>query len=399
MIDRSFLDWPFFGPQHRQVHADLESWAQEHREGVLDDRDESQAGVAAGTRRIVAALGEAGFLTHSVGGLPAGSGIPDARMLCLIREVLARNSGLADFVFAMQGLGTGPISLFGNADQKQRYQPMVASGRWVAAFALSEADAGSDVAAMTCRAERHGSGWLLTGAKAWISNAGLADFYTVFARSGEAAGSKGISAFIVDADNPGLQISKRLDIIAPHPIGTIILDNCLVDASAIIGAPGEGFRIAMATLDLFRPTVGAAALGFARAALELAGSHAQQRRLYGGLLSDLHTVRARLADMALATDAAALLVYRAAWTKDEQKRRISREASMAKLFATEQAQKVIDGAVQLLGGRGVVRGAHAERLYRDIRAMRIYEGASEVQQMIIADSILRGGAAEGRTVA
>ncbi len=328
---------------------------------------------------------KAGWLKHCV---PASHGGASERLevrnLCLNRETLARHQGLADFAFAMQGLGTGPISLFGTEAQQDRYLPPVRDGKAIAAFALSEAEAGSDVAALATEARRDGDGWVLNGAKTWISNAGIADHYVVFARTGEAPGAKGLSAFIVDADAPGFSVTERFDLIAPHPLGTLEFADCRVPAESLIGAPGEGFKIAMATLDVFRPTVGAAALGFARRALDEAVGRAADRQLFGRPLADLQMTQARIADMATAVDAAALLVYRAAWAKDAGAERISREASMAKMYATEAAQSVIDGAMQIFGALGVVSGVKVEELYREIRALRIYEGATEVQKIIIA---------------
>ncbi len=334
-------------------------------------------------------MGKEGFLATAVGGRDGSLHGPlDTRSLCVCRDVLARHAGLADFAFAMQGLGTGPISLFGTAEQKERWLPAVARGQAISAFALSEAEAGSDVAALATRAQRDGDDWRLDGAKTWISNAGIADLYVVFARTGEGPGAKGLSAFVVEAGAPGFSVARTIDLIAPHPIGALSLDGVKVSAGDMLGSPGDGFRIAMATLDVFRSTVGAAALGFARRALDEALRHARTRKLFGQPLSDLQLTRAKLADMALAVDAAALLIYRAAWTKDVKGARISRESSMAKLFATEEAQKAINSAVQIFGGLGVTHGHIAERLYREIRALRIYEGASEVQKLVIATRLL-----------
>jgi acyl-CoA dehydrogenase len=352
------LDWPFFEDRHREFAA----WAQRSLPEVpalgLDDT----------CRQLVHALAD-GWLQHAVGE-PL-----DVRTLCLARETLARHHGLADFAFAMQGLGSGPISLYGTAEQRERHLPGVAAGERIAAFALSEPDAGSDVAAMTTRAE----GNRLTGTKTWISNGGIADFYTVFARAPE-----GISAYIVEAAE--VEIAERIDVMAPHPLATLVFDD---SAAEPLGPPGAGLRIALGTLDVFRSTVGAAALGFARRALDEALARVRERQLFGGPMADLPLVQARLGDMALAIDAAALLVYRAAWTKDTTGGRVTKEAAMAKLFATESAQRVIDDAVQLHGALGVVSGQPVEALYREIRALRIYEGASEVQQLIIARELLR----------
>jgi alkylation response protein AidB-like acyl-CoA dehydrogenase len=382
MPDRTFLGWPFFDQAHRDFARDLDAWAA----GTVRDSGHGETDVDAACRGLVRALGEAGWLAHAT---PAGDRPLDVRTLCLARETLARHNGLADFAFAMQGLGAGPLSLFGTAAQKERYLGRVARGEAIAAFALSELEAGSDVAAMTMAAAPVSGGYRLNGAKTWISNGGIADFYTVFARTGE-PGSKGITAFVVDADAPGLTIAERIEIIAPHPLATIRFDDCVIPAAQRIGAEGAGMKIALATLDIFRSTVGAAALGFARRALDEALERATGRRLFGAPLAQLQMIQAKIADMALAIDAAALLVYRAAWTADVERRRVTREAAMAKLFATEEAQRVIDEAVQIFGGLGVRRGHIVESLYREIRALRIYEGASEVQRLVIARQTLGG---------
>ncbi|MCB2100165.1 MAG: acyl-CoA dehydrogenase family protein [Rhodobacterales bacterium] len=394
MADRSFLSWPFLDSGHRALAADLESFCESVLPPLVDA--EHAAGhddgpLDAAARSMVAAMGEAGLLASCV---PAefGGAVPgrlDVRRLCLSRETLARRSGLADFAFAMQGLGTGSITLHGTDDQKRRYLPDVAAGRRIAAFAISEREAGSDPGAMTTAARRDGTGWVLDGEKTWISNAGLADHYVVFARTGEAPGAGGISAFIVPADAPGLTVSERIPVIAPHPLGTLRFDGCRVGAEALLGEPGTGFKIAMGTLDIFRSTVGAAALGFARRALDETLARVDARKIGDQALADYQLTQGRLADMAVDVDTAALLVYRAAWTKDTTGARVTREASMAKLHATEAAQRVIDGAVQLHGGTGVVSGNTVERLYREIRALRIYEGTSEVQKLIIAGQTLR----------
>ena len=387
MADKSYLDWPFFDPAHAQLEGALEAWAA----AQLTDHDDSD--VDAACKALVRQLGEGGWLRHAVGGLDdAAPSAIDTRALCLIRETLARHSGLADFAFAMQGLGSGAISLFGSAAQRARYLPRVMAGEAIAAFALSEPQAGSDVAAMACAARREGDDFVLDGDKMWISNGGIADFYVVFARTGEAPGARGISALIVDADNPGLSVTERIDLIAPHPLARLRFDGCRVPADALIGSAGQGFKVAMATLDVFRTSVAAAALGFARRAFDEALAHVRSRAMFGHTLADFQLTQARLAEMATGIDAAALLTYRAAWQRD-QGHRVTREAAMAKLTATETAQKVIDGAVQLFGARGVVRAHPVERLYREIRALRIYEGASEVQQLIIARELLREAAA------
>ncbi len=384
MADRSFLGWPFFAPRHRALAEALDAWAGPALSG-LDHGD-----VDATCRDLVARLGAEGWLAHSAID-PAAPETPlDVRTLCLIRETLARHDGLADFAFAMQGLGMGAVSLFGSPAQRSRLAETRA-GRAIAAFALTEPQSGSDVAHIATRAARDGEGYVLDGEKTWISNGGIADLYTVFARTGEAPGARGLSAFLVPADTPGLEVAERLETVAPHPLGRLRFDGCRVPAAALIGAPGDGFRIAMSVLDVFRATVGAAALGFARRALEEALSRASARELFGAPLFELQMVQGHLADMALEVDAAALLVYRAAWTKDMGAARVSREAAMAKLYATEAAQRVIDAAVQIHGGDGVRRGHVVERLYREIRALRIYEGASDVQKVIIARQALAEG--------
>jgi acyl-CoA dehydrogenase len=391
MPDRTYLAWPFFDQRHPALADEVERFAA----GALADLDEDAADVDGTCRMLIARLAEAGLLRHAV---PAAYGgiheRLDVRSLCLARETLARFASLADFAFAMQGLGSGAISLFGTEDQRRAYLPAVARGGKIAAFALSEREAGSDVAAITTTAEPDGAGFVLNGAKTWISNAGIADFYVTFARTGEAPGAKGLSAFIVDAATPGLEIAERTLLIAPHPLATLRFENCPVPRAQLLGEPGQGFEIAMATLDVFRPTVGAAALGFARRALDEALARASSRQLFGGPLAELQMIQAKLADMALSIDAAALLVYRAAWAKDAGAGRITREAAMAKLYATEAAQRVIDNAVQIHGALGIVAGHPVERLYREIRALRIYEGASEVQQVVIARQTLAAQAKE-----
>jgi acyl-CoA dehydrogenase len=384
MSDKSFLSWPFFDERHRALVAGIESWcasnlSSTHGRGALD----------AACRDLVRQLGRDGWLAHTAP--DPGSTTPlDVRSLCLIRETLARHDALADFAFAMQGLGAGPISLFGNAEQRH-WLARTRSGEAIAAFALTEQQSGSDVANIALTARRDGNSYVLDGEKTWISNGGIADLYVVFARTGEASGAKGISAFIVPADAAGFSVAEQLDVISPHPLARIAFDRVRVLVSAMIGAPGEGFKIAMATLDVFRATVAAAALGFARRALEETLKRARGRRMFDGTLADLQLVQGAIAEMALDIDAAALLVYRAAWTKDFGAARVTREAAMAKLFATERAQRVVDKAVQLHGGDGVRRGHIVERLYRDVRALRIYEGASEVQKVVIARQLLAGG--------
>jgi acyl-CoA dehydrogenase len=383
MNDESFLDWPFFEDRHRRLARELDAWAQVHVRDAHGQDVDSQC------RLLARELGDAGWLQHAVSkeGSQAGRGI-DTRAICLIRETLSRHNGLADFVFAMQGLGSGAISLAGTDAQRQRYLPGVAAGKLLAAFALSEPNAGSDVAAMECRGTIDGDEVVIRGEKTWISNGGIADFYVVFVRTGEAAGARGISAFIVDADTPGLEIAERIQVIAPHPLARLRFTDCRVPLSQRIGAAGEGFKVAMRTLDVFRTSVAAAALGFARRALEEAFVHATTRKMFMHTLADFQLTQAKLADMATTVDSSALLVYRAAWLRD-QGQRVTREAAMAKLAATEGAQQVIDAAVQMFGGLGVKVGNVVESLYREIRALRIYEGASEVQQLIIARELLQ----------
>ncbi|HVZ46432.1 MAG TPA: acyl-CoA dehydrogenase family protein [Ramlibacter sp.] len=373
------LDWPFFEERHRELAGELDAWAS------ASVRDEHGGDVDATCRKLVKMLGQGGWLRHAVD----GSGKIDTRAICLIRETLARHNGLADFAFAMQGLGSGAISLQGTAAQQERYLPRVARGEAIAAFALSEPQAGSDVAAMQCAARVEGDFAILDGEKTWISNGGIADFYVVFCRTGEAPGARGISAFIVDAGTPGLEIAERIEVIAPHPLARLKFSGCKVPLAQRIGAAGEGFKVAMRTLDVFRTSVAAAALGFARRAMEEALERARTRRMFNQTLADFQLTQAKLAQMATTIDSAALLVYRAAWQRDEG-RNVTREAAMAKMAATEGAQQVIDAAVQMFGGLGVVSGVAVERLYREIRALRIYEGATEVQQLIIARELLKG---------
>jgi acyl-CoA dehydrogenase len=396
MADRSFLAWPFFDDAHREQARTFEQWADEALPSLLDGAEGDLDAVYRCVRRLVTELGRAGLLRVCIPAAYGGSREQlDVRSLCLARETLGRASGLADFALAMQGLGSAPVTLFGRDDQKRALLPGIATGALIGAFALSEPDAGSDVGAIATTATREGNVWRLDGVKTWISNAGLADRYVVFARTGEGPGTKGLSAFIVDADTRGLDSSERIDVIAPHPLGTLRLTDCRVPADRLLGQPGQGFKIAMATLDVFRSTVGAAALGFARRALDEALVRTRKRQIFGRTLADFQLTQASLGDMAIAIDASALLVYRAAWTKDVAGTRVTREASMAKLFATESAQQVIDAAVQLFGGLGVVRGTTVERLYREIRALRIYEGASEVLKLVIASKVLEMTEPEG----
>ena len=385
MLDRSFLLWPFFEERHRALAARLEPWAAQHCEDV-DHHD-----VDAACRGLVQKLGHDGWLEHTAPGDDESEKI-DVRTLALIRETLARYSGLADFAFAMQGLGAGPISLFGTAAQKRQWLPKTRNGAAIAAFALSEPASGSDVANISTTARRNGDRYVLDGEKTWISNGGIADLYVVFARTGEAPGARGLSAFIVRGDNPGLSVAERIAVMAPHPLARLSFRNCEVSANDLIGAAGDGFKIAMATLDVFRTTVGAAAVGFARRALAETLKRSASRELFGAPLSELQMVQGHIADMAVEIDAAALLVYRAAWAKDMGAARVTREAAMAKLYATESAQRVIDAAVQIHGGDGVRAGHPVEALYREIRALRIYEGASDVQKIVIARSLLSSAA-------
>jgi acyl-CoA dehydrogenase len=375
MADRDFLDWPFLAPHHREWAAEVESWAAAHA-ARLSEGDTDDA-----VRALTLALGEAGLLRAAV----PTDGRLDVRALCLAREILARHSGLADFAFAMAGLGTGSVTLFGNAALKDAVLPAARSGHALAGFALSEPEAGSDVAALATTATRDGDAhWRLDGRKTWISNGGIAGSYVVFARSGEAPGARGLTAFLVPADSRGLLVEERIEVSAPHPLATLRFDGLRVPDANRLGAPGDGFKVAMATLDVFRATVGAAALGFARHALDLTIARAGSRQLFGGPLFDQQMTQAAIAESATEVEAAALLVYRAAWLKDSEAPRVSREASMAKLFATEAAQRVVDRCVQIHGGHGVVRDHPAERLYREVRALRVYEGASEVQRIVIA---------------
>lgn len=385
MPDTTFLQWPFFTGAHRQFAADLSAWCAKN---IAAEDDHGPDQVDAACRKLANSLGEAGWLGYAVPKAFGGAlDTLDVRSLCLARENLGYYSGLADFVFALQGLGAGPITLFGSDAMKKKYLPEVAKGKNIAAFAISEINAGSDVAAMETTARRDGTGYLIQGEKTWISNAGIAEHYVVFCRFPE-GGEKSFIALLVEAGNPGLKTTKRIDIIAPHPLGTISLNDCRVSQDAVIGEPGHGLKVALGTLDVFRSTVGAAALGFARRALDEAIKHTSARQAFGKRLADFQMTQARIADMATAIDASALLIYRAAWTRDNGAPRITREAAMAKLHATESAQRVIDDAVQLLGGRGVVSGEPAERLYREIRALRIYEGTSEIQKIVIAGQVM-----------
>ncbi len=384
MPDRSFLQWPFFEDRHRQLAVALDDWAT----AEIDPLEHGEDDLDATCRLLVRRLGEAGWLRYCVPAAFGGASERlDVRSLCLGREVLARHSGLADFSFAMQALGSASIGLFGSSELKERYLPAVGRGERIAAFATTEPDAGSDVAAMRTAARREGESYVLDGTKTFISNAGLADQYVVFARTG-GEGARGLSAFVVEADTPGLSVVERIRVVAPHPLGTLRFEGCRVPATHRLGSEGEGFKIAMATLDVLRSTVGAAALGFARRALDEAVARVQSRQAFGQPLAEFQLVQEKLADMAVDVDASALFVYRAAWTKDCVAERVTREAAMAKLYATEAAQRVVDAAVQLFGGLGVVSGVTVERLYREVRALRIYEGTSEIQKLVIARQTL-----------
>ncbi|MGC1265814.1 MAG: acyl-CoA dehydrogenase family protein [Candidatus Acidiferrum sp.] len=384
MAGCSTMDWPFFESRHRELAGALNLWAEKNlSRGHGTDID-------AACRKMVQQLGAAGWLRHAVGGKAFGGmddGI-DTRAICIIREVLARYSGLADFVFAMQGLGSGAISLFGTQEQRQKYLLRVAQGSVIAAFALSEVDAGSDAASLRCEARLDGDRFVLNGEKTWISNGGIADFYVVFARTGEAPGARGISAFIIDPGMPGFAIAERIQVMAPHPLARISFQNCYVPISNQLGEVGQGFKIAMSTLDVFRTSVAGAALGLARRALEEALKRATSRKMFGQTLADFQLTQAKLAEMATSIDAAALLTYRSAWMRD-QGHRVTVEAAMAKMIATETAQKVIDAAVQIFGGQGVKSEEVVEQLYREIRPLRIYEGATEIQQLVIARGIIK----------
>lgn len=388
-MDSTFLDWPFFDDEHRVLAGELRHWVAQHI-APLGEPVAENAALDEHCRQLVRMLGAAGWLRYSVAGEHGRKETLDVRSLCLGREILAYTSGLADFAFAMQGLGSGPVSLYGNEFLRKKYLPAVAAGRAIAAFALSEPGAGSDVGSITSTATRDGNHYLINGVKTWISNAGLADHYVVFARTGGSAGTKDLSAFVVDAASKGLTVTERITVSAPHPLGSLRFEDCRVSAEQMLAGPGDGFKVAMGTLDVFRSSVGAAALGLARRAMDEAIGQSCKREVFGRHLIDFQMTRAKIADMAVRIDAAALLVYRAAWTRDRNpSARITREAAMAKLFATEESQQVIDQAVQIFGGLGVVSGNTVEKLNREIRALRIYEGTSEIQQLVIASSVLQ----------
>jgi acyl-CoA dehydrogenase len=381
---RDWLDWPFFGESHRAFARALDRFVASGAIAAIDHEDVDRS-----CRQLARALGEVGLLDAAVAPPDGDASAIDSRSVCLAREALAFQDGLADFAFAMQGLGSGAVAIAGSDEQRRLVLPKVRSGEWVAAFAISEREAGSDVAAMACSAREEGNGYRLDGHKTWISNGGIADVYTLFARTGEAPGARGISAFLVFPDDPGFSIAERIDVMAPHPLATLNLEGCRVPADRRLGAPGDGFKIAMRTLDIFRASVAAAALGFARRAFDEALAHARSRGMFGATLADLQLTQAALGDMATDIDAAALLTYRAAWRRDVQKLPTRVEAAMAKMTATETAQRVIDRALQMFGARGVKRGEIVERLYREIRALRIYEGATEVQKLIVARELLK----------
>lgn len=389
MPDLTYLNWPFLEDSHRELARDFRAWADREIAPLAETEPSDDAGLEALARELVKRLAAGGWLQYSV---PAPWGgkyeTLDVRALCLMRETLAQYSGMADFSFVMQGLGSGPISLFGSEEIRRKYLPGVADGTRIAAFALSEPESGSDVAAMATSARADGNEYVIDGEKTLISNGGIADQYVVFARTGEEPGARGLSAFVVDADTAGFSVTETFDVIAPHPLGRLKFDGCRVPASHMLGAPGDGFKIAMSSLDVFRSTVGAAALGFARRAHDEALAQAKKRISFGKPLAEYQLIQAKLADMALKIDAAALLIFRSAWTKDTQGGRVTREAAMAKLYATDSAQEVVDEAVQIFGGMGVVVGSTVERLYREVRALRIYEGTSEIQKLIIAGQAL-----------
>jgi acyl-CoA dehydrogenase len=382
--ERDWLDWPFFADAHRAFAERLDRFIASDALAAVDHLDVDRS-----CRGLVGALGQAGLLEAAVAAPQGDAAMIDSRAVCLARETLAWRDGLADFAFAMQGLGSGAIAIAGSPELRSMVLPKVRAGEWLAAFALSEREAGSDVAAMACAARAEGDAYVLDGEKTWISNGGVADVYTVFATTGEAPGARGVSAFVVFPEDRGFSIAERIDVIAPHPLATVRLEDCRIPASRRLGSAGGGFKIAMQTLDIFRASVAAAALGFARRALDETLEHVKRRRMFGATLADLQLTQAAIGEMATEIDAAALMTYRAAWRRDVQKLPTTREAAMAKMTATETAQRVIDRAVQLFGGRGVRRGEIVESLYREIRALRIYEGATEVQKLIVAREALK----------
>jgi len=385
MSDTTFLDWPFFDDRHRKFATNLSEWAVKEIAPLENDDHHTNEALDSSFKKIIKKLGEAGWLKYTIPKAYGGALENfDVRHIALARSILGYHTGLADFAFAMQGLGSGSITLFGSEDLKEKYLPDVGLGYRTAAFAISEPECGSDVAAMSTSAKLDDNHYVINGVKTWISNAGIADQYVLFARTDDAPGSKGLSAFVIDADNPGLEVTERINVIAPHPLGTLTLKNCRVPTSNLLGRSGEGFKVAMTTLDIFRTTVGGAALGFARRAMDEAIARAKSREAFGQKISEFQIIQSKIGEMAVKIDAAALLVFRSAWVKDIQEIRVTRESSMAKLYATESAQEVIDEAVQIFGGMGVVSGMAVERLYREIRALRIYEGTSEIQKLVIA---------------
>ena len=385
MSDNTFLDWPFFDERHRNFATKLTTWAKNEIAPLENDDHNTNETLDRSFKSIIHKLGEAGWLKYTIPKAFGGAlDELDVRHMALARSILGYHAGLADFAFAMQGLGSGSITLFGSEELKQKYLPDVGLGKRTAAFAISEPEGGSDVASMSTSAALDGNHYVINGVKTWISNAGIADQYVLFARTGDAPGAKGLSAFVIDADNPGLKVTDRINVIAPHPLGTVTLTDCRVPTSSMLGQSGDGFKVAMTTLDIFRTTVGAAALGFARRAMDEAIDRSKTREAFGKKIGDFQIIQAKIGDMAVKIDAAALLIYRSAWVKDVHRTRVTRESSMAKLYATESAQEVIDEAVQIFGGMGVVSGVIVERLYREIRALRIYEGTSEIQKLVIA---------------
>ena len=378
MARNDFLAWPFFDDAHRALRSELQRFVPE-LEGIISS-DADAGNERATCRRLVKTLGAAGWLRHAVSEL-------EVRSLCLIRETLAHHHGLADFAFAMQGLGSAPISLYGSDELKSKYLPATAAGDAIAAFALSEPDAGSDVAAIATTAETDGDDYVLNGTKTWISNGGIADYYVVFARTENEPGTKALSAIVVDKDAPGFAVEEEIEVVAPHPLAKLSFRDCRVPRTQLIGKAGKGLKVALGTLDVFRASVGAAALGLARRALDEALARVESREQFGQKLAEFQLTQARLADMATAIDASALLVYRSAWTKDAGAERVTKESSMAKMYATEAAQKVVDDAVQLFGAAGVVKGSVVERLYREVRSLRIYEGTTEIHKLIIAKQV------------
>tara|TARA_B100000700_G_scaffold130420_1_gene146030 strand:+ start:638 stop:1795 length:1158 start_codon:yes stop_codon:yes gene_type:complete len=383
------MEWPFFDDSHREFAEKLRDWAIKEIQPLENKEPNGNEELDHLCREFVKKLGIGGWLQYCIPSSHGGALESfDVRTLALTREILGYYSGLADFSFAMQGLGSGAITLFGSEEQKDSYLPKVASGERIGAFAISEASGGSDVAAMKTTAELSGNEYCINGSKTWISNAGIADFYVLFARTNDAPGSRGISAFVINSDTPGLSISERINVIAPHPLGTLEFKNCKIPTTNMIGNSGEGFKVAMSTLDVFRTTVGGASLGFAKRALDEAITRSKEREAFGKSISEFQLIQAKIADMAVKIDAMALLIYRSAWTKDKKATRVTRESSMAKLYGTEAAQEVIDQAVQIFGGMGVVSGVKVEQLYREIRALRIYEGTSEIQKLVIAGQTL-----------